>query len=148
MGYRLPNIKTSENLKRSLMDFFGHHEFLTATVRQSIQYIADILNYSGDWVAMSIEEAIVRNHYDHLGSEEEPRARERDFFYHTNLLINLGRVANRRELARPYLNLHLKTLVEAGILKITSSGTALVNPRLTIDESVNEVRRKINAKRT
>ena len=155
MAYGIPNKETSEKLAQSLRDLLENPEYLTVTVRENIQYVAGVLNYGGGWVALSIEELIVRNHYDYLGATQAPIARPVDAFQHEVLLLKLGRAAGQRVWARKIVQDAIKTLVEAGILTTgrVSDGqadflqTRLVDQKLSIEGAVMEVHRKINEKR-
>lgn len=151
MAFGIPNKGTSEKLAQSLREFLENSEYQTVTVRENIQYLAGMLNYGRGWVAMSIEELIVRNHYDYLGAIREPAAETVDVFQHEMLILKLGRGGGQRDFARGIVREAIKKLVDAGIL-VTGSGsdgqagflqTSLANPKLSVTGAVMEVHRKI-----
>jgi hypothetical protein len=145
---------TSKRLSEFLLVFVGLSEFHQVPYRKNLQFLADNLIWEG-WVAMSLEEIIVRNHFDFLGVTGQPKARTTELYKHEKLLMMLGRVGNHPKLSRPRVQEVVKRLVEVKILLTDKYGsgeddynaTRLANPQLTIDQAAHEVRTKINENR-
>ena len=146
---------TSVRLRDRLLEFLNWPDFMKVEYRQNLQFLADDLECEG-WVAMSLEEVIVRNHYDYLGVVGEPQAGMREVFQHERLLMMLGRVGNHPKLSRPVVEKAIKKLIEAKILVSTSASdgqagfpsTELYDSKWTIGRAVFEVRKRINENRT
>lgn len=147
--------KDSATLAQALQQIIALPDYLRATYRMNLQFLADLVHYNARWVVMSPEELIVRNHYDNFCSIREPKARAVDVFTHENLFIQLGLAPNVKQSARYAVMEAVKNLIEAGILKTDTGSdgqcdflmTRLVDPKLSLDGAVDQVRERINKKR-
>ncbi len=142
---------TNEGLKQLFSELLAQPDFLTVSRRRIVtSFLCTHLHVFG-YVAMTHEELILRKHYEFLGADNgKPEAKAVDVFQHVNLFLQLG-IASHEVLARTAVKKTIDNLVELEMLKRDTGSdgqadfatTRLVNPKLSIDEAVHELNRKI-----
>lgn len=142
-------------LAQCLREFIANPEYFKVSLRKNVQWLADILHYNMKWVAMSPEELILRRHYDFSGYEVPDARRPVDTFHHVHLFRQLG-ICNDEKEGYRVVNAAIGKLISIGMLKKGSSSdvqaeypnTRLAEPERAIEETMYELRRRLDENRT
>jgi hypothetical protein len=142
---------TNEGLKKMLTELLAQPDFLTVSKRDIVSsFLCSHLHGFG-YVAMTHEEIILRSHYDYRGRIDGPKVRTVDLDGHANLFVQLGIFLPHHQIAYNMVKEIAQRMVDMGILVFGNESdgqsgyvtTRPANPKLSVDDAVWELRRKM-----